>query len=150
MAKQKSKSSKKKSKIKSKSKTKSQKKRILKKKSIKKASKRTIKKKATKNKTVKKKIAKKRSIKKVNKTGTVSRKKKTNPRTLKTFSRKKELVFKRRPLPSSFMVVGMFGLIVTSVYTISARLSLTWGFTFIVFFLIIFLASLLSLEPNKK
>ncbi len=112
------------------------KKKVVKKKSAKKKVKKSVKKKATKK--VSKKIVKKSKKTVVKKT--VSKKSKTE----------KKYVFKRRPLSASFMIVGLFGLIVTSVYTVSARIPLTWGFMFIVLFLIMFIASLVSLEPNKR
>lgn len=93
--------------------------------------------KSVKNKVSKKQAVKKTSVKKMQ--GKVADKPKTE----------KKYVFKRRPLPASFMIVGLFGLIVSAVYTVSARIPVTWGFMFIVFFLIMFIAALVSLEPNK-
>lgn len=90
-----------------------------------------------------KKISK--SSKKTSKNKPVKRK--SEKRVVKKKIKKYE--FKRRPLPASFMIIGLFGLIVSAVYTVSARLSLTWGFMFMVFFLILFISALVSLEPNK-
>lgn len=108
-----------------------------------KSKKRSKPKKKTRKKAVKKTITKKKAAKKVSK---ARLKKVGKPVEIKT--KKRVSVFKRRPLPASFMLIGIFGLIVTAVYTVSGKVPLTWGFTFIVFFLIMFIAALVSLEPN--
>lgn len=66
------------------------------------------------------------------------------------------MFYKRRPLPATFMLASMLGLIVTIVYTGSGRFDEwfngngnTWGFTFGLIFAIMFFASLVSLESNK-
>ena len=49
------------------------------------------------------------------------------------------------PLPSSFMLVSMLGFMASVVYTSSGKISETWGFTFGLFFSLMFVASLLSM-----
>ncbi len=55
------------------------------------------------------------------------------------------------PLNSSFMAVSMIGLIISAVY-ILPEVSYSWGFTFTVFFIITFIASIISMvlaEPRE-
>ncbi len=66
------------------------------------------------------------------------------------------MFYKRRPLPATFMLASMLGLIITIVYTGSGRFDEwfagngnTWGFTFGLVFALMFFASLISLESNK-
>ncbi|HLD19481.1 MAG TPA: hypothetical protein VJB90_05745 [Candidatus Nanoarchaeia archaeon] len=54
----------------------------------------------------------------------------------------------RVPLPGSTMLIGMFGFMITAYYTALGKLDKTWGFTFIVFFLILFIASVVSITPS--
>ena len=53
-------------------------------------------------------------------------------------------------LPGTFMLTGMFGLIITLIYTSSGRIPLDYGVAFCIVFLIMFLASLKSITPSKK
>ncbi|HII30245.1 TPA: hypothetical protein HA317_04260 [Candidatus Woesearchaeota archaeon] len=52
-------------------------------------------------------------------------------------------------LPGSFMIIGMFGFVFSAVYTMSGRLTPTWGFTFCLTFLIMFIASVVSITPGE-
>lgn len=52
------------------------------------------------------------------------------------------------PLPGTFMLMAIFGLIISAVYTASGRLDLTWGFTFCLVFSIMFIASVISITPS--
>ncbi len=52
-----------------------------------------------------------------------------------------------RPLPSSFMLTSMIGLAIAGVYTFSGRFDATWGFTFLLIFGIMFVASVFSMTP---
>ena len=52
------------------------------------------------------------------------------------------------PLPRSFLLVSMFGLVISGVYTYSGRLNATWGITLLLIFGIMFAASLLSMTPT--
>ncbi len=67
----------------------------------------------------------------------------------KTKKRGVKMYYKNRPVPASFMWGSMIGLIITVVYTASGRLNQTWGFTFGLIFLLMFFASMVSLESNK-
>ena len=53
-------------------------------------------------------------------------------------------------LPGTFMLTGMFGLIITLIYTSSGRIPLDYGVAFSIVFLIMFLASLKSIMPSGK
>ena len=55
----------------------------------------------------------------------------------------------RQPLPASFMLIGMFGFIISIVYTYSGKLSTEWGFLFILMSIIFFIASMRSIRPTK-
>ena len=63
---------------------------------------------------------------------------------------KKKRVFRYSvaPLPAGFTLTGLLGLIVVSIYTLYGRLDPTWGFTFILVFLCMFIASMLSITPS--
>jgi len=55
---------------------------------------------------------------------------------------------KRIALDASFMLVGIIGTIASVLYTLNGTLDNTWGFTFILFFLIIFIAAVVSITPR--
>lgn len=50
------------------------------------------------------------------------------------------------PLPTSFMLTGLLGFIIVSIYTYTGKLSLTWGITLDIFAVILIAASLKSLK----
>jgi len=52
------------------------------------------------------------------------------------------------PLNNQFAAVSLLGLIVFSLLTYGESLSLTWGFTFTLFFAVLFTASILTLKPT--
>ncbi len=52
------------------------------------------------------------------------------------------------PLSGAFMLTSMLGFLLTTVYTISGRVDLTWGFTFDLIFVIMFIASVVSITPG--
>ncbi len=54
-----------------------------------------------------------------------------------------------RPLPVSFLLVGIFGTLIFGLWTYSGRVSKTWGITMVIFCLVLFIASLVSLEPEE-
>ena len=56
------------------------------------------------------------------------------------------MAFKAAPLPASFTVTSMFGFIISAVSTASGRLSPSWGFAFCLVFVLMFIASFISLE----
>ena len=53
-------------------------------------------------------------------------------------------------LPGTFMLTGMFGFIITVIYTISEKIPLDYGVAFCIVFLIMLLASLKSIMPSGK
>lgn len=53
-------------------------------------------------------------------------------------------------LPGTFMLTGMFGFIITAIYTSSGKIPLDYGVAFCIVFLIMFLASLKSIMPSGK
>ena len=53
-------------------------------------------------------------------------------------------------LPGTFMLTGMFGFIITAIYTSSGKIPLDYGVAFCIVFLIMFLASLKSIMPHGK
>lgn len=76
-------------------------------------------------------------------------------KTLKRLRKHKKVVaervkrYKVAPLPGTFMLTGMIGLIVCAIYTLSGRLDMTWGITFSLIFALMFFASLLSMTPSR-
>lgn len=54
-------------------------------------------------------------------------------------------MYKVAPLSSSFMVIGMLGFMAVVVYTSFGKLDPTWGFTLGLFFVLIFVASMVSM-----
>ena len=53
-------------------------------------------------------------------------------------------------LPGTFMLTGMFGFIITAIYTSSGKTPLDYGVAFCIVFLIMLLASLKSIMPSGK
>lgn len=62
--------------------------------------------------------------------------------------KKREVKYRVAPLSGGFTLTGLLGFIVVSVYTIYGRLDATWGFTFILIFLSMFIASMISITPK--
>ena len=58
------------------------------------------------------------------------------------------MVFKTASLPTSFILIGMFGFAASLLYW--KDVGPKWGFTFAVFCVILFLASLVSLRESVK
>lgn len=54
------------------------------------------------------------------------------------------------PLPNTMFLVSILGLIISIMFTISGRLNNTWGFLFVLFFLMLFVASVVSITPQNK
>ncbi len=51
------------------------------------------------------------------------------------------------PLPRTFMLTGILGFMITTVYTASGKLPLKWGVAFDLVFILMFIASVLSITP---
>ena len=52
------------------------------------------------------------------------------------------------PLPATFTLVSILGLIITTVFTASARVPLSWGVAFDLVFALMFIASMISITPR--
>lgn len=59
----------------------------------------------------------------------------------------KKISYDAVPLSGGFMITGLLGVIVVSIYTFYGRLNPTWGVTFGVVFLTMLIASLVSITP---
>ena len=60
----------------------------------------------------------------------------------------KKIRYHTFPLSGSFMLTGLLGFIVVSIYTFYGRLNPTWGVTFSIVFLTMFIASVISITPT--
>ena len=56
--------------------------------------------------------------------------------------------FNVEPLPATFSLIGMLGLIITTVFTVSGRVPLSWGVAFDLVFALMFVASMISITPK--
>ncbi|MFH1182467.1 MAG: hypothetical protein V1702_05905 [Candidatus Woesearchaeota archaeon] len=56
-------------------------------------------------------------------------------------------MYRIAPLPGTFMLMSMFGFIISTVYTVSGRLDLSFGFAFSFVFAIMFISAVLSITP---
>jgi len=52
------------------------------------------------------------------------------------------------PLSQSFFLASILGFLISAGFTLSGRLDLTWGFTFCLIFVIMFIASITSMTPE--
>jgi hypothetical protein len=57
-------------------------------------------------------------------------------------------VYQAAPLPGAFMLISMLGFLVVTIYSVYGRINPTWGFTLDLIFVIMFIASVLSITPN--
>ena len=53
------------------------------------------------------------------------------------------------PLPNSLLLFSLIGLIIVGFKLANGTFDITWGFTFIVVFIIFITASFLSITPNE-
>ncbi len=51
------------------------------------------------------------------------------------------------PLPQSFFLTSILGFLIASILTLSGRISLSWGFAFCLVFVMMFIASFVSITP---
>lgn len=58
--------------------------------------------------------------------------------------------FYMEPLPATFTLTSILGLIITTVFTISGRINLSWGVAFDLVFLIMFLSSMITITPSQN
>ena len=61
---------------------------------------------------------------------------------------KKKLHVQMIPLSGGFMLTSMLGFLVVSIYMGYGRLNPTWGFTLDLIFIIMFVASVVSITPT--
>lgn len=54
------------------------------------------------------------------------------------------------PLPQSFFLTSILGLIISAGLTVSGKLSPSWGFSFSLVFVMMFIASFVSITPRGK
>lgn len=54
------------------------------------------------------------------------------------------------PLSQSFFVTSILGVIIAAALTISGRISPTWGFAFCLVFVMMFIASFVSITPHGR
>jgi hypothetical protein len=52
------------------------------------------------------------------------------------------------PLPQSFFLTSILGLVISAALTISGKLSPSWGFSFCLVFVMMFIASFVSMTPR--
>ena len=56
--------------------------------------------------------------------------------------------FSMEPLPATFSLTGLMGFIITTVFTASGRVPLSWGVAFDIVFALMFVASMVSITPR--
>ena len=59
-----------------------------------------------------------------------------------------ESAFNIEPLPATFTLISILGLIITTVFTVSGRIDLSWGVAFDLVFGLMFVASMISITPK--
>ena len=53
-------------------------------------------------------------------------------------------------LPQSFFLISIVGFIISSVYTYAGTIPLSWGFSFCLIFVIMFVAAVASMTPSVE
>lgn len=61
---------------------------------------------------------------------------------------RKRLRYQTTPLSGGFMLTSLLGFLVVTIYTIYGRINLTWGFTLDLIFVIMLIASVVSITPS--
>ncbi len=56
--------------------------------------------------------------------------------------------YRMEPLPATFTLISILGLIITTVFTVSGRIDLSWGVSFDLVFALMFIASMMSITPK--
>lgn len=54
------------------------------------------------------------------------------------------------PLPQSFFITSILGLIIAAFLTLSGKLNPTWGFAFCLVFVMMFIASFVTIHPKEE
>jgi hypothetical protein len=58
--------------------------------------------------------------------------------------------FRSEPLPASFTILSLLGFVAALLYWNSGKLSPPWGFTLALFFVIVFVGSLISMRESVE
>ena len=56
--------------------------------------------------------------------------------------------YRMEPLPATFTLISILGLIITTVFTVSGRIDASWGVSFDLVFGLMFIASMMSITPK--
>ncbi|MBI2141157.1 hypothetical protein HYU16_01915 [Candidatus Woesearchaeota archaeon] len=56
--------------------------------------------------------------------------------------------YRMEPLPATFTLISILGMIITTVFTVSGRIELSWGVAFDLVFALMFIASMMSITPR--
>ncbi len=56
--------------------------------------------------------------------------------------------YRMEPLPATFTLISILGLIITTVFTASGRVEPSWGVAFDLVFALMFIASMMSITPK--
>ena len=56
--------------------------------------------------------------------------------------------FAMEPLPATFSLIGLMGFIITTVFTVSGRVPLSYGVAFDIVFVVMFISSMISITPS--
>ena len=57
---------------------------------------------------------------------------------------------KYAPLPQSVLLTGLMGFILSAIFTYSGTIGLSWGFAFMIVFLMMIIASFVSISPGYE
>lgn len=57
-------------------------------------------------------------------------------------------MYRMAPLPSTFMLTSILGFLVVTIYTASGRFPADWGVSFGLVFVLMFIASIVSITPT--
>ena len=55
---------------------------------------------------------------------------------------------KYAPIPQSVLLTGLMGFLLTAIFTYSGAIGLSWGFSFMIVFLVMIIASFVSITPG--
>ncbi|MBT4823900.1 hypothetical protein HN695_00855 [Candidatus Woesearchaeota archaeon] len=55
---------------------------------------------------------------------------------------------KYAPLPQSVLLTGLMGFLLSAIFTYSGKIGLSWGFAFMLVFLVMIIASFISMAPD--
>ncbi len=54
------------------------------------------------------------------------------------------------PIPQSVMLTGIMGFLLSGIFTYSGTIGLSWGFAFMLVFLVMIIASFVSITPGYE